>query len=137
MLGSSSKAGLQGVKRSRKGQAWVAMEGDVCSRDFNVSDKTYTVRNITFFYDSCFSDRDVIERVADCVVRIETLENEPQCAQFCYEFSTVLPPIYVAISCLSLVCCLGVFATYFSFPRLRQSGYSSRVFLYRYASSLN
>ena len=109
------------------------MAGNVsnCPRNITVSDHVYVVRDTTFFYHSCFSDQNVIYRVADCVTRIETEQNEPQCAQFCEEFSQVLPSVYFAISFLSLLCCLGVFATYFSFPRLRQSGYSSKVFLYR------
>ena len=110
------------------------MTGVICTANSSVSNSTYTVRNTTYFYQSCVEERDAIGLVVECIRRIgENAPHEPQCAQFCDDFPRVLPWIYLGISCLSLICCLGVFVTYFSFPRLRQSGYSSKVFLYRWA----
>lgn len=107
------------------------MTGVLCAANSSVSNSTYIVRNTTYFHQSCVEERDAVGLVAECIRRIQSAPNEPQCAQFCDEFPRVLPWVYFGISCLSLICCLGVFVTYFSFPRLRQSGYSSKVFLYR------
>ena len=112
--------------------SWLAMAVDVCNASSTVGNFTFKVLNVTYFYQSCMGrDADAVGLVADCIRRIQTPENEPQCAQFCEDFQRLLPRVYAAISCVSLICCLGVFVTYFSFPRLRQSGYSSKVFLYR------
>lgn len=96
------------------------------------SNNTFMLDNHTYFYQPCVGNSSTaVGYMVDCINRIEST-NETQCAQFCETFPRVLPATYVGISCLSALCCLGVFATYFSFPRLRQSGYSSKVFLYRY-----
>ncbi len=52
------------------------------------------------------------------------------CSQFCKEF-TSLPFIYLGVSVVSALCCSLVFLTYLCLPRLRQTGYSSKVFLNR------
>lgn len=108
------------------------MGGMICTANSSVSNSTYTVRNTTYIYRSCVEESDAVELVVECIGRIKNAQHELQCAQFCDKFPGVLPWVYFGISCLSLLCCLGVFVTYFSFPRLRHSGYSSKVFLYRY-----
>ena len=52
------------------------------------------------------------------------------CSQFCNKFRH-LPQLYLGVSVLSALCCLLVFLTYLCLPRLRQTGYSSKVFLNR------
>ena len=99
--------------------------------DFDYSN-TYVVNKTHYFYQPCVTLIGSSERynlVKDCLTcnRSEAL----RCSQFCDKFESVLPPIYGSISGLSALCCLGVFLTYFALPRLRRSGYSSKVFLYR------
>lgn len=55
----------------------------------------------------------------------------PQCSLFCDEFPCVIPFVYFGCSILSALCCCLVLTTYFCMPRLRQTGYSSKVFLNR------
>lgn len=59
------------------------------------------------------------------------------CTQFCHSFRDVLPFTYLGISLVSAVCCVLVFFTYLCMPRLRQTGYSSKVFLNRCVSIAN
>lgn len=114
-----------------------------CSRDLdsNTTDDKFMLNSTTYFYQGCVWKRsDAVSLMIECLHRIELLDTSanvtvPQCAQFCGSFRDALPAIYGAFSCLSLLCCLGVFITYFVFPRLQQSGYSSKVFLYRYSST--
>ena len=51
---------------------------------------------------------------------------------FCSEFEKYIPSVYLSFSAVSAVCCCGVFITYFCFPKFKQTGTSSKVFLYRY-----
>lgn len=53
------------------------------------------------------------------------------CTQFCSTFDAVLPYTYLGVSVVSAICCMLVFLTYLCMPRLRQTGYSSKVFLNR------
>ena len=95
---------------------------------------TYVVQKTRYFYQPCVADSNTrYNRVVECLACSRNA-NQPEalrCSQFCDKFESVLPPIYGSISGLSALCCVGVFLTYFSLPRLRQSGYSSKVFLYR------
>ena len=98
----------------------------------------FTLENTIYFYQSCsWSSSEVVELMIKCLRRVELYSNTgadvAQCAPFCRSFRDVLPHIYGTVSCLSLLCCLGVFMTYYIFPRLQQSGYSSKVFLRRYS----
>ena len=61
-------------------------------------------------------------------------KGEFRTTQFCTTFGDVLPYTYLGISVVSAVCCLLVFLTYFCMPRLRQTGYSSKIFLNRCVS---
>ena len=100
----------------------------------NLTNKSFSVgTKVGYFYQPCVgSDDEVAEMVGNCYKCYEKYSNETlSCTQFCDKFPAVLPPIYFGVSFLSAICCLGVVATYFCFPRLRRSGYSSKVFLYR------
>lgn len=111
-----------------------------CDKHNRLCDK-FMLDNTTYFYQDCvWTLREAVRSMIECLHRIELLKTRPnvtvpQCAQFCVSFSDALPAIYGAFSCLSLLCCLGVFITYFIFPRLRQSGYSSKVFIRRYSAN--
>ena len=87
---------------------------------------------VEYFYQPCvFSDEEASDTARSCRHCFTNSNRTLSCAQFCDKFGTVLPYVYFSVSLLSALCCLGVFVTYFSFPRLRRSGYSSKVFLYR------
>ena len=106
---------------------------DTCSVPDN-----FTLDNTKYFYQDCsWNVSDVVETMIECLNRTNSnnIVDVAQCAQFCRSFPHALPHIYGAFSCLSLLCCLGVFITYYIFPRMQQSGYSSRVFLYRYSTT--
>ena len=95
-------------------------------------DNNYTIKDQTFFYQSCVSDyKTAAEVVNNCTILKNTSGDSDQCVQFCNRFPEYIPNIYLGVSCLSAFCCMWVFVTYFALPRLRQSGYSSKVFLYR------
>ena len=101
--------------------------------------KTYVVQNVYYFYQPCVTDLgERYNHINECLVCNRNLSNQPEtlrCSQFCDKFESVLPPIYGSISALSVLCCVGVFLTYFGLPRLRRSGYSSKVFLYSRVST--
>lgn len=104
-----------------------------------VTDTNFTLGNTKYFYQDCsWNVSNVVDKMIDCLNLVDNCGNNvdvAQCAQFCRLFPRALPHIYGAFSCLSLLCCLGVFITYYIFPRMQQSGYSSRVFLYRYSTT--
>lgn len=66
-----------------------------------------------------------------CTSRGDDINSSVRCSQFCEDFPSKIPYVYLGFSVLSAVCCILVFLTYFCMPRLRQSGYSSKVFLNR------
>ena len=111
------------------------MSAGVCAPD-NVSDlpvPTYPIGKTHYFYQPCVGSRDeAAQTVKNCWNCYTNYSNQTlACFQFCDKFEAILPPVYFSLSVISALCCLGVFATYFTFPRLRRSGYSSKVFLYR------
>ncbi len=116
----------------------MAMDGDECYPNVTDMDIDFTLDNTHYVYQGCCWKRsDVVQAMIRCLHRVElvnsnTSANVTQCAQFCGSFPHILPHVYGAFSCVSLLCCLGVFITYYTFPRLQQSGYSSKVFLRRY-----
>lgn len=67
----------------------------------------------------------------DCASKISANCTNNSCRQFCRDFKDVLPFTYMSFSFVSALCCLIVFGTYFAMPRLRRTGYSSKVFLNR------
>ena len=104
---------------------------NICKYDeFGVNTISYVVKEYRYFYQPCVGKGDLIARVRECLV-CNRVSNQSRCFQFCDTFESVLPPIYGGISSLSALCCMGVFLTYLGLPRLRRSGYSSKVFLYR------
>lgn len=107
----------------------------VCEPDSIDNLTVFTIGKVGYFYQPCVgNDNDAAKNVRNCHNCYLNYSNRTVgCFQFCENFETVLPPIYFSLSCLSALCCLGVFVTYFSLPRLRRSGYSSKVFLYRQA----
>ena len=104
-----------------------------CADTDSVND-TFGLDGKRYFYHTCTWSIDcVVNLTSDCLNRtVSASSSEIQCAPFCVTFRDALPAIYGVVSCLSLLSCLGVFTTYYVFPRLRQSGYSSKVFLFRY-----
>ena len=103
-----------------------------CKFDKNMT--PYIVEETRYFYQPCvnnlsaeYVEGELLDLVRECL----DCNNHSRCFQFCDGFERILPPIYGSISCLSALCCFGVFLTYFGLPRLRISGYSSKVFLYR------
>ena len=128
--------------RNGKRRWWddkMVVDGTQCSPNVTyIKHDNFTLDNTTYFYQSCsWRSSEVIESMISCLRRVELYSNTDadvaQCAPFCRSFRDALPHIYGAFSCLSLLCCLGVFMTYYIFPRLQQSGYSSKVFLRRYS----
>lgn len=108
------------------------------NRNCNWSDfdypTTHVVQNTHYFYQPCVTDLgERYNHIYECLAcnRNGNQSETLRCSQFCDRFESVLPPIYGGISGLSALCCVGVFLTYFGLPRLRRSGYSSKVFLYR------
>ena len=108
----------------------------ICRYDKNMP--PYVVDETCYFYQPCvnnltaeFAEGELLDRVRECLDYNNYSRNHSRCFQFCDGFERILPPIYGSISCLSALCCFGVFLTYFGLPRLRISGYSSKVFLYR------
>ena len=69
------------------------------------------------------------------ILRNFSFSEYKDCPQFCSDFENVRH-VYLSFSVLSSLGCLLVFLTYALLPRLRHGGYSSRVFIYRYARSL-
>lgn len=117
----------------------MAMDDSQCYPEVTgIVPENFTLDNTSYFYQDCsWRSSDVVDSMIRCLRRVELLNTSAdvaQCAQFCGSFRDALPSIYGAFSCLSLLCCLGVFLTYYIFPRLRQSGYSSKVFLRRSVS---
>ena len=117
----------------------MAMDGPECSPNFTDIVPNFTLDDTDYFYQNCSWKRsDAVKAMIDCLNRADQVNSNTsaadiaQCAQFCGSFRDVLPHVYGAFSCVSLLCCLGVFITYYTFPRLQQSGYSSKVFLRRY-----
>ena len=105
------------------------MQWDICDTK-NLT--TYLIGNTTYFYKPCVDSRNVSSVNVHACYQCRGLSNRTvQCAQFCEEFRTILPYVYLVVSCLSALCSLGVFGTYLVLPRLRKTGYSSKVFLYR------
>ena len=98
------------------------------------------VNETRYFYQPCvehsFVEGELLDRVRECQDCVN-VSNHSRCFQFCKDFEQILPPLYGSISGLSALCCFGVFLTYFGLPRLRMSGYSSKVFLYRYVGKIN
>ena len=74
---------------------------------------------------SCVDGYSTAVNISSCCSMVSS-----NCSQFCREFSA-LPYIYQGVSVVSAVCCCLVFLTYWCLPRLRQTGYSSKVFLNR------
>ena len=112
------------------------MEAGICKPDEidELVKNGYSVgTEVHYFYQPCVgSDNDAALTVRNCVACYRDYSNRTlSCAQFCDKFESVLPWVYFTVSLVSMICCLGVFVTYCSFPRLRRSGYSSKVFLYR------
>ena len=116
----------------------MTMECSADAMDDNMTRNDFMLDKTDYFYQGCsWSRSDVIKTMIDCLNRSDQLNSNPgenitQCAQFCRSFRDTLPHVYGAFSCVSLLCCLGVFVTYYTFPRLQQSGYSSKVFIRRY-----
>lgn len=76
------------------------------------------------------------EDFPDCVWNYSAAMNLEKCCgnssrQFCKEFRDIIPYTYMGFSILSSTCCMLVFITYLSMSRLRQTGYSSKIFLNR------
>ena len=71
----------------------------------------------------------------DCVwnytAAMDLANNNTTSRQFCKQFKDILPYTYMGFSILSSTCCILVFVTYISMSRLRQTGYSSKIFLNR------
>ena len=109
------------------------MAGGICGLDNMDNLTTYSIgTEVRYFYQPCVvSDEEVINIARNCRHCFTNSNKTLSCAQFCDKFEAILPPIYLSVSLLSAICCLGVFVTYFTFPRLQRSGYSSKVFLYR------
>lgn len=111
------------------------MATGVCSQEDLSNLTTYSIgTDVRYFYQPCVgSDEEATLTVRNCKDCYGNYSNQSlACFQFCDKFESVLPLVYFSLSLVSAICCLGVFATYFTFPRLRRSGYSSKVFLYRY-----
>jgi hypothetical protein len=124
-----------GQKKAVRGKT--AMDGTECCPDVTNVIVDFTLDGTDYFYQSCSWKRsEVVNTMVDCLHRTEQ-DNSTQCAQFCGSFRDILPHVYGTFSCVSLLCCLGVFITYYTFPRLQQSGYSSKVFLRRYTNTLS
>ena len=104
-----------------------------CNAENLTTHDFYNIGNTKYFYLPCVSNRnESYQLIKHCFNCNSSTNSTLLCAQFCDKFEEILPLIYLYFSCLSAVCCLGVFATYLLLPRLRQSGYSSKVFLHRY-----
>ena len=96
--------------------------GDVCNVNFTeneAGDMCHFWKNETLPCVSSYKCAELITR--NCTTDV----------QFCDDFKRILPYIYMAFSCFSALCCVVVFITYFGLPRLRRTGYSSKVFLNR------
>jgi len=72
----------------------------------------------------------LLQQNSDCNAN-ETTAETTDCPHFCNYFPEYIPYIYGALSLVSAACCCGVFVTYFFSPRFKQTGTSSKVFLYR------
>ena len=92
----------------------------------------YKIDSTLYVHQPCvLSSNQSYNNIKSCHSCERLTNRSVRCAQFCERFGQVLPPVYASISSLSALCCLGVVLTYIIFPRLRQTGYSSKVFLYR------
>ena len=94
--------------------------------------RNYSIDGVSYFHQPCVSSNNQsYQNILHCK-GIENASNySMQCSQFCDCFREYVPHVYSSVSAVSALCCLGVFLTYTIFPRLRRSGYSSKIFLYR------